>query len=391
MTIKNKACIVGIGSTEFTRVSGRSEIHMAVDAAMAACQDAGIKPEEIDGTVKFGTAGQTSTEFTTDTDVARCLGIPNLRYFVEAPWGGGACCATILHASLAVSAGIANYVLCFRSLKPASGTVRYGRPANIPIDSHWSYTMPFGFASPTSWVAMFTRRWMHETGATNEQLGWVAVVCRENAARNPRAIFYGRPITMEDYFNSPMLCEPFRMHDTCLENDGSVALIVTTPERAKHLRQKPAYVVGATEATGWDSYCMTSYYRENIGIPEMEEAGKELWKQTGLTPKDMDVVQFYDAFTSLVPMQMEALGFVKVGEGGPFCEGGDRIRPTGELPINTSGGMLSESYIHGMNMIAEGVRQIRGTSTTQIKDVENVLVTGGLGVPTSALILSKGS
>jgi len=179
------------------------------------------------------------------------------------------------------------------------------------------------------------------------------------------------------------------MHDTCLENDGSVALLVTTPERAKDLRQKPAYIKAATVATGWDSYCMTSFYRENIGIPEMEEAGKELWKQSGLTPVDIDVAQLYDAFTSLVPMQLEALGFVKVGEGGPFCQGGDRIRPTGELPINTSGGMLSEAYIHGMNMIAEGVRQIRGTSTTQIKDVENVLVTGGLGVPTSTLIMSK--
>ncbi len=121
----------------------------------------------------------------------------------------------------------------------------------------------------------------------------------------------------------------------------------------------------------------------------MEEAGKELWKRSGLTPKDMDVVQFYDAFTSLVPMQMEVLGFVKKGEGGAFLEGGDRIRPTGELPINTSGSMLSEAYIHGMNIIAEGVRQIRGTSTTQIKDVSRVLCTGGLGVPTSTLILCK--
>ena len=390
MTIKNKACIVGIGSTEFSRNSGRSEIHMAVDAAMAACKDAGLKPEDIDGIVKFGTAGQVAVEFTTDTDVARCLGIPNLRYFTEAPWGGGACCATILHAALAVANGIADYVLCFRSLKPASGTVRYGRPANVPIDAHWSYTMPFGFMSPTSWIAMFTRRWMLETGATQEQLGWVAMVSRENAVVNPRAIFYGRPMTMEDYWNSPMLCDPFRMHDTCLENDGSVALIVTTPERAKDLRQKPAYVVAATEATGWDSYCMTSFYREEIGIPEMAEAGKELWKQSGFTPRNIDVAQLYDAFTPLVPMQLEALGFVKAGEGGPFCQGGDRIRPTGELPINTSGGMLSESYIHGMNMIAEGVRQIRGTSTTQIEDVEHVLVTGGLGVPTSAIILGQG-
>jgi acetyl-CoA acetyltransferase len=219
----------------------------------------------------------------------------------------------------------------------------------------------------------------------------VALVTRENAVKNPRAIFYNRPMTMEDYLNSPMLCDPFTLHDTCLENDGAVALIVTTPERAKDLRQKPAYVTGVGEGTSWDSYCMTSFYRENIGIPEMEEAGKEMWRMAELEPKDVQVGLFYDAFTSLVPMQMEALGFCKVGEGGPFCEGGDRIRPDGELPIATSGGMLSESYIHGMNGIAEGVRQVRGTAITQIKNVENVLCTGGLGVPTSAMILSKGN
>jgi acetyl-CoA acetyltransferase len=390
MSLKNKACIVGIGSTEFTRNAGRSEIHLAVDAALAACEDSGVAPEEIDGMVRFGTAGAIAVEFATESDVARCLGIPNLRYFVEAPWGGGACCATIMHAATAVAMGLANYVFCFRAIRAASGTVRYGRPANIPIDSHYSWTMPYGFQSPTSWVAMFTRRWMYETGATEDQLGDVALVCRENAVRNPRSMFYGRPMTKEDYFDSPMMCEPFRMHDTCLENDGAVGVIVTTPERAKDLKQTPAFVTGVAEATGWDSYCMTSFYREKIGIPELEETGKDLFRMADLTPKDIDVAQFYDAFTSLVPMSMEALGFVKEGEGGPFCEGGDRIRPDGELPINTSGGMLSESYIHGMNMIAEGVRQVRGTSTTQIDGAENVLVTGGLGVPTSALILTKG-
>jgi acetyl-CoA acetyltransferase len=390
MSLKNKACIVGIGSTEFTRNAGRSEIHMAVDAALAACADSGVQPEEIDGMVRFGTAGAIAVEFTTESDVARCLGIPNLRYFAEAPWGGGACCATIMHAATAVAMGLANYVFCFRSIRAASGTVRYGRPANIPIDSHYSWTMPYGFQSPTSWVAMFTRRWMHETGATNDQLADVALVSRENAVRNPRSMFYGRPMTREEYYRSPMMCEPFRMHDTCLENDGAVGLIVTTPERAKDLQQTPAFVTGAAEATGWDSYCMTSFYREEIGIPELMETGKDLFRMADMTPKDIQVAQFYDAFTSLVPMSMEALGFVEKGEGGPYCEGGDRIRPDGELPINTSGGMLSESYIHGMNMIAEGVRQIRGTSTTQIDGAENVLVTGGLGVPTSALILTKG-
>jgi acetyl-CoA acetyltransferase len=390
MSLKNKACIVGIGSTEFTRNAGRSEIHLAVDAAMAACADAGLEPEQIDGMVRFGTAGQTPVEFATESDVARCLGIPNLRYFVEAPWGGGACCATVMHAAMAVAMGVASYVLCFRAIRAASGLMRYGRPTTIPLDAHWSWSMPFGFASPTSWVAMFTRRWMYETGATREQLGAVALVCRENAVRNPRAMFYGRPLTMAEYLGSPMLCDPFKLHDTCLENDGAVALIVTTPERAKDLRQTPAYITGAAEATGWDSYCMTSFYRPKIGIPEMEETGKDLFRMAEMTPKDIQVAQFYDAFTSLVPMQMEALGFCKEGEGGPFCEGGNRIRPDGELPINTSGGMLSESYIHGMNMIAEGVRQIRGTSTTQIKGAENILVTGGLGVPTSAVILTKG-
>jgi len=391
MSLKNKACIVGIGSTEFTRSSGRSEIHMAVDAAMAACKDCGIEPEQIDGMVRFGTAGQSPVEFATESDVARCLGIPNLRYFVEAPWGGGASCATIMHAALAVASGVADYVLAFRSIRAASGTVRYGRPTTIPLDAHWSWSMPYGFASPTSWVAMFTRRWMHETGATREQLGAVALVARENAVKNPRAIFYNRPMTMDDYLASPMLCDPFTLHDTCLENDGAVAVIVTTPERAKDLRQKPVYITGVGEGTGWDSYCMTSFYRKEIGIPEMTEAGKDMWRMAEMTPKDIQMAQFYDAFTSLVPMQMEALGFCKVGEGGAFCEGGDRIRPGGELPINTSGGMLSESYIHGMNMISEAVRQLRGTAITQIEGVENTLVTGGLGVPTSAMILTRGN
>ena len=389
-TLRNKACIVGIGSTEFTRNAGRSEIHLAVDAAMGACADAGIQSEEIDGCVRFGSAGAAPVEFATESDVARCLGIPNLRYFVEAPWGGGACCATIMHAAAAVTLGLAKYVLCFRAIRAASGTVRYGRPTTIPMDSHWSMTMPYGFQSPTSWVAMFTKRWMYETGATREHLGAVAIVSRENAVRNPRAMFYGRPLSMEEYLSSGMMCDPFTLHDTCLENDGSVALIVTSADRAKDLKQKPAYITGVGEGTGWDSYCMTSFYRPEIGIPEMEETGKDLFAMADMKPSDIQVAMLYDAFTSLVPMQLEALGFVKKGEGGKFCEGGDRIRPTGQLPINTAGGMLSEAYIHGMNGIAEGVRQIRGTATTQIKGAERVLVTGGLGVPTSALILTKG-
>ncbi len=391
MSLKNKACIVGIGSTEFTRNAGRSEIHLAVDAVTAACVDAGLDINKIDGMSSFGTAGIYAAEMAPDIDVARSLGIPNLSYFVQTPWGGGSCCGVVGQAAMAVSCGVANYVVCYRSLKPASGTVRYGRPTAIPAEYRYSYVMPFGFSSPTSWVAMIAKRWMYETGATREQLGQVAMVCRENALRNPRAMFYGRPLTMEEYMNSPMSSDPFSLHDTCLENDGAVALIVTTPERAKDLKQKPAYITGVGWGTSEDSHSMTSYYREKIGLPECIEAGKSVFKMAGMTPKDIDVAQLYDAFTATVPMQLETYGFCKYGEGGAYCEGGDRLRVGGELPINTSGGMLSEAYIHGMNMIAEGVRQVRGTSTSQVDKVENVLVTAGLGVPTSALILTNGS
>ena len=391
MSLKNKACVVGIGSTEFTRNAGRSEIHLAVDAVTAACVDAGLGIDQIDGMSSYGTAGIYAAELAPDIDVARSLGIPNLRYFGQTPWGGGACCGTVAHAAMAVASGVANYVVCYRSLKPASGTVRYGRPTAIPAEYRYSYYMPYGFASPTMWVAMQAKRWMHETGATREQLGHVALVCRENALRNPRAMFYGRPLTMEEYLHSPMSSEPFTLHDTCLENDGAVALIVTTPERARDLKQKPAFISGVGFGTSYDSHSMTSFYRDSIGLPECTEAAREVFRSAEMTPKDIDVAQLYDAFTVTVPMQLETYGFCKYGEGGAFCQGGDRIRLGGELPINTSGGMLAEAYIHGMNMIAEGVRQVRGTSTSQVKDAQNVLVTGGLGVPTTALILTQGN
>jgi acetyl-CoA acetyltransferase len=135
---------------------------------------------------------------------------------------------------------------------------------------------------------------------------------------------------------------------------------------------------------------MTSLYRPKIsGLPESWYAAQELWRITGVTPQDVDVAQLYDAFSPLVPLQLEEYGFCEPGEGAFFCDGGDRIRLGGEIPINTSGGHLSEAYLHGMNLIAEGVRQIRGSSTAQVDDVELSLVTGGLGVPTSAILLRR--
>ncbi|UCG82561.1 MAG: lipid-transfer protein [Dehalococcoidia bacterium] len=386
--VKDNVAIVGIGQTEFSKDSGRSEIQMVCEAIKDAVDDAGLNMEDIDGLVRF------TMDYTDEMHVASSLGIPSLNYFGECGWGGGASCATIVHAATAIAAGVANCVVCYRGMNERSGR-RYGRvPGAEQVmtapNDHFGSLMAFGLATPPSWVAMFASRYIHEFGATPEQLGWVSVVCREFACMNPRAMFYGRPITLQDYLESKMVVEPLRLYDCCVDTDGAVAIILTTTERAKDLKQQPAYIMGATQGIATQGEMMTSYYRPRIsGLPESWYAGQELWRVTGVGPKDIDVAQFYDAFTPLIPMQLEEYGFCGVGEGVAFCEGGDRIRLGGEIPCNTSGGHLSEAYIHGMNLIAEAVRQIRGTSTAQVKDVELSLVTGGLGVPTSALLLRR--
>lgn len=388
--IKDNVAIVGMGATEFSKDSGRSELQMACEAIIEAVEDAGLKMEDIDGLVKF------SIDYTDEMHLVSALGIPNLRYFGECGWGGGASCTTVMHAAAAVATGAADCVVCYRALNERSGR-RYGRVPGVqqvmtaPND-HYSYIMPFGLAVPPSWVAMFATRYIHEFGCTPEQLGSVAVVCREHACMNPKAMFYGRPITMQDYLEARMIVEPLRLYDCCVDTDGAVAVIVTSADRAKDLRQPPAYILGATQGIATQGEMMTSYYghRPRIsGLPESFYAGQELWRVTGMSPADVDVAQFYDAFSPLIPMQLEEYGFCGVGEGAAFCEGGDRIRIGGEIPVNTSGGHLSEAYIHGMNLITEAVRQLRGTSTAQVKDAEISLVTGGLGVPTSAILMRR--
>ena len=384
--IKDRVAIAGIGQSEFSKNSGRSELQLACEAIKAAVEDAGLKMEDIDGLVKF------AIDYTDEMHVVSTLGLNNLSFFAECGWGGGASCTTVYHAAAAVATGVADCVVCYRGMNERSGR-RYGRvPGTTYItaapNDHFGSLMPYGFATPPSWVAMFATRYIHEYGATPEQLGAVSVALREYACKNPGAMFYGKPITLEDYMASRMIVEPLRLFDCCVDTDGAVAVIVTSTERAKNLKQTPAVILGATQGIATQGEMMTSVYRPLIsGLPESWYAGQELWRVSGAQPKDVDVVQFYDAFSPLIPMQLEEYGFCGLGEGAAFCEGGDRIRVDGQLPCNTSGGHLSEAYIHGMNLITEAVRQIRGTSTSQVKDVELSLVTGGLGVPTSAVLL----
>jgi acetyl-CoA acetyltransferase len=380
-TLKDKACIVGVGETEYSKSSGRSEMRLALEAITTACEDAGISPKEIDGIVRF------SVDSNQIDEVARNLGLENVRFFPEVFFGGGAGCGTVQMAAMAVALGKAKYVACYRALNERSG-FRYGQmAAAMPMAGHFQYSIPFGLMAPGSMVAMMAVRHMHLYGTEITDFGEVAVAFRHHANMNPRAMMHGRPLTMEDHANARMIAWPLRLFDYCQESDGATAVIVASPERAKDLKQKPVYIMAAEQGTGSWMEMMTSYQRENIAdLEEYTRLAPHLWKEAEIGPEDIDCVQFYDAFTPLVIMQLESFGFCKLGEGGPFVRGG-ALRIDGKLPMNTSGGCLSEAYIHGVNQIAEAVRQVRGTSPVQVPNCKTVLVTSGSGIPTSALIL----
>ncbi|MBI4516317.1 MAG: lipid-transfer protein [Deltaproteobacteria bacterium] len=380
--------IAGIGATEFSKNSGRSSLRLAVECSAAAIADAGLRPDQIDGVVLF------SVEESPEIDVARSLGIKEITHFSRIHHGGGAACGTIHQAAIAAYSGAAKYVLVYRAFNERS-EFRFGAgvherpPTPSPADVDFGWSSPFGLLTPASWVAMFARRYMYEYGATSADFGRVAVACRKHAAANPQAFFYQKPITLEDHQNSRWIVKPLHLLDCCQESDGGQALIVTTLERARDLPKAPAVIASAVQGAAEDQHMMKSYYRESItGIPEMGLCARQLWADTGLGPEDIQTAIFYDHFTPLVLPQLEEFGFCPRGQAKEFIKDG-AIELGGRLPINTHGGQIGEAYIHGMNGIAEAVRQMRGTSVNQVPNVHNVLVTAGTAVPTSALILSQ--
>ena len=383
------AAIAGIGATEFSKDSGRSELRLAVEAVKAALDDAGLRPQDVGGLVTF------TMDSNAEVAVARELGIAELTFFSQIGYGGGAACATVQHAAMAVATGAAEVVVCYRALNERSGR-RFGQvsvgaaamPTSSGIDNGWHY--PMGLSTPAATVAMAARRYMHVYGATSEDFGAVAVADRRHAAANPHAWFYGRPITLADHQASRWIAEPLRLLDCCQESDGAVAVVVTSLERARGLRQDPVAIRAAAQGSGPDQFTMTSYYRDELtGLPEMGVVARQLWRQAGAGPADIRTAILYDHFTPYVLMQLEELGFCPRGEARSFVADGG-IEVGGRLPLNPHGGQLGEAYIHGMNGIAEAVRQVRGTAVNQVPGDGPVLVTAGTGVPTSGLILGPG-
>ncbi|AIA04828.1 lipid-transfer protein [Streptomyces noursei] len=375
-----RAAIAGIGATEFSKDSGRSELKLAVEAVHAALADAGLTPDDVDGLVTF--TMDTNPEIT----VAQAAGIGELTFFSRVHYGGGAACATVQQAALAVATGLADVVVCYRAFNERSGRrfgagVQQREPSAEGTALGWN--LPFGLLTPASWVAMAAQRYLHAYGLTPDAFGHVAVTDRRHAARNPAAYFHGKPITLADHAASRWIVEPLRLLDCCQETDGAQALVVTSVERARDLPHPPALITAAAQGAGRAQEQMTSFYRDDLtGLPEMDVVARQLWRTSGLAPADIDVAILYDHFTPFVLMQLEEFGFCGRGEAADFVA-------ADALPLNTHGGQLGEAYLHGMNGIAEAVRQLRGSSVNQAGTPAHVLVTAGTGVPTSGLVLGR--
>jgi acetyl-CoA acetyltransferase len=393
VTLKDKACIVGIGTTQFWRRGGSgdtSALELMVQASQHALDDAGLTFDDVDGFSYYSGGFDSGL-------LASSLGIPDLKYSVTMTGGGGGSQGSIVNAAAAVAGGLAEVVLCPKALKSGGpGGARIGqmgaggRTGPNPGGTDADFTAPFGLTSPGQGFALMARQHMTKYGTTTRHFGEVAVSTRYHASRNPAAL-YRDPITLEDHENSRMIADPLRLLDYCLETDGGTALVVTTPERARDLKQKPVYVMAGVQGgagrfgQGIFWHQMPDEYYHSSGHRAL---APRLYGMAGIGPEDVDVAELYDHFTPQVIALLEDYQFCEPGEGGPFVEDGGLRFDTGQLPTNTHGGNLSEVYLLGHTHTIEAVRQMRGTSSSQVDGAEIVLVSSGPGIlPTSSIIL----
>jgi len=390
-SIRDRAAIAGIGQTRFARGLGRSEFDMGVEAILAACDDAGISPREIDAAVRY------DMEQIDEEQLLAALGNPLLRFFAGTPFGGGGSAAVLVVAAAAITAGLAKTVLVYRSRARGKqsgygeGVHQGGRyweklPARLAGLNQWH--VPQGLVSAFQEMAMISMRHRIEYGTTDDQYADVAIAFREHARRNPSAVMQA-PMTRESHHASRMISDPLRLFDCNIETDGAVALIVTSTERARNLRQPPAIIRAGAMAAGSHHIRLSNLFACEFEQESPQRVASQLFAMAECAPADIAAAFFYDFFTSLVIIALEQYGFCRRGEGGPFVANGGLSWPHGRLVCNTNGGQLSEAFIHGFNNTVEAVRQIRGTSTSQVENCELVFVAGGNTDPTGAVILRK--
>ncbi|WP_181779404.1 thiolase C-terminal domain-containing protein [Pseudonocardia pini] len=379
------SAIVGVGYTDFSYESGRTVLELATEASRTAIADAGMTPQDVDGVATFSMGDSVPAQA-----VATSLGVEGIDYLLDLSLGGQSAAYLVLLADAAIRAGLAGTVVVYRALNGRSG-VRIGRAQAGDVPDSVAHRYAAGLTAYPQFIAMWARRFMIETGATEEDLAAVVIAQREYASHNPRAVLR-TPLTIEDYFRSPMVASPFRVADCTREVDAGCAFVVTRADRARSLDTTPVYVEGGTFASvprpGREigDILLADDFSRNC----MHAVGDRIWKKTGFSPGDMDFAQIYDCFSSAVLFGLEGLGFVDKGESGAFVRAGE-TGSEGALPVNTGGGLLAEGYVHGMNCVTEAVQQIRGgAGERNLRRADVGLVSSGTLMDGSAVILSSG-
>jgi acetyl-CoA acetyltransferase len=388
------AVISGIGQSDVGRRLYRQPLDLTVDAALAAIDDAGLTREDIDGLATYpgnmdvppGFSGVGVVEL---QDALRL----NLDWYnggLENPGQLG----SVITACAAVSAGYANHVLCFRTVTEGSAQGEKGRASvtmgggrgggSFRAGGFMQWSLPFGAPSAANWIAMCAQRHFHEFGTTREQLAQIALNGRRNAALNPKAI-YRDPMTLDDYLGVRLITTPFCLYDCDVPADGSTAFVVSRADAAADLRQAPVHVEAIGSAIrgrpSWDQW-------EDLTTMALRDAAAMLWSRTDLRSTDVDVAELYDGFSFIALAWLEALGFCKKGEGGPFIEDGTRIARDGEIPLNTHGGQLSAGRLHGYGFLHEACVQLRGEGRDhQVPGDPQVAVAGAGGGPLGGCLL----
>lgn len=368
---KDRCAIVGVANTAYVRGTDRSTLSLHLEAALGALADAGLTPADVDGVMPHDMGDRIAEEFILN------LGIPDLAFTTTVHTGGASLLSALQSACLAIHAGVAHCVLIpfgrrgYSEQRVSTGTTKF----NPVLTSMVEFERPYGSLVGAQWFAQAAQRHMHDYGTTSEHFGMIAVACRRHAQLNNNAIMCGRPMTLEDHQASRIITTPFHLLDCSLESDGAGAVVVTSAERARDLRRVPVLISGIGEGHGSPPTSITQK-PDMTTIEGMAAAGRRAFTMAGIGPKDVDCAQLYDGFTWFVLATIESLGFCARGEGGPFVEGG-RIELGGALPVNTSGGLLSEAHVSGMNLLIEAVRQLRREvpEARQVPGCEVVLVT----------------
>jgi acetyl-CoA acetyltransferase len=382
--IRGRVAVVGVGETPYYK-HGRApdpEVKLALRAILAACADAGLDPRRIDGFASY------SNDRNDPSRLAAALGLPELR-FSNMQWGGGGGggSAAVANAAAAIAAGHAECVVVFRAL--AQGQFqRFGAaPPAATAAGEAALTFPYGLISPAQRFAMRVMRFLHEHNIGPEAQRAIALASYHHAQANPRAVMHGRPLTAEAYDAARWIVEPFRLFDCCMENDGAAALILVAAERARDLRQRPAYLLGAAQGSEYRNGAR-GHNAPTYASASFITVAPRLYAMAGLGPKDVSVVQSYENFTGGVLMSLVEHEFFAAEEANEFLTLDNLSAPGGRLPLNTSGGNLAECYMHGLELQIEAVRQLRGQSPSPVPGARVAMVISGpMVTPVSSMLL----